>query len=341
MNQHRLFERQFVTWSLLAFGATAAAMTYLNARPLATVLGLLALLYFALIATVYHFRSVIDHEVCRGGARWRAAHRETMTSMGQLAAGVAHQLTTPLAFSRNNVVMVRQALDQLEGAVHRQLRHAAYHSLRGCSARDAVHDVPGQDSLTRDLAAALLEMREASEMLGDVLIGLEQMGELVNNLRTFTRLDHAPSVAVDLNTSLASVCSLAQTVISTKVQLERDFQPLPPIRCNVFLLNQVFLNLIHNATQAIRRSGTIVVSTRADDQCLTISVCDNGEGIAPHMLPHIFEPCFTTRPHGEGAGLGLSIARNIVQEHGGDIQVSSEVGLGTEVRVRLPIERAL
>lgn len=263
-----------------------------------------------------------------------------MTTLGQMVAGVAHQLNTPLAFSKNNVVMALQALDQLEGPVHQQICHASYLTRPALAEPDTALDPLTGERLNRDLAAAMLELREAREMLSDVLMGMDQMNELVDNLRSFTRLDRAPTSAVDLNTALGSVCYIARTVISTKVHLECDFQPLPSIRCNVSQLNQVFLNLIKNAAQAIRRSGTITVSTRAEASHITVCLRDNGSGIAPNVLPHLFEPYFTTKPDGEGTGLGLSIARNIVREHGGDIEVSSELELGTEFRVRLPLDRA-
>ncbi|MDP2018514.1 sensor histidine kinase, partial [Hydrogenophaga sp.] len=104
-------------------------------------------------------------------------------------------------------------------------------------------------------------------------------------------------------------------------------------------LNQVFLNLINNAAQAIQGTGTITVSTQVDPRFITVSIRDTGAGIPADVLPRIFEAYFTTKPDGEGTGLGLAIARNIVEEHGGDIQVSSEVGVGTEFRVRLPIDK--
>ena len=146
--------------------------------------------------------------------------------------------------------------------------------------------------------------------------------------------------ARNLNAALGSVCYIAKTVISTKITLERAFQSLPAIGCNVSQLNQVFLNLINNAAQAIEGTGTVTVSTQTDGRHITVSVRDTGRGIPADVLPRIFEAYFTTKPDGEGTGLGLAIARNIVEEHGGDIQVSTELGLGTEFRVRLPIDKA-
>jgi signal transduction histidine kinase len=311
-------------------------------RQLLIVAGLLALLYVILLSIVRRAQTVIERQARESDAtRQRLAQSEKMTSLGQMVAGVAHQLNTPLAFSKNNVHLSMQALDQLEVAVHRQIRHDAYVHGTTQEAGDTVVEIQDEGQLARELAAAMLEVREAREMLGDVLLGMDQMNELVDHLRSFTRLDRAPTAAVNLNTALGSVCYIAKTVISTKVHLERDFEPLPAIECNVSQLNQVFLNLINNAAQAIQGKGTITVATRADARFITVSVCDTGGGIAADVLPHIFEPYFTTKPDGEGTGLGLAIARSIVEEHGGDIQVASTVGAGTEFRVRLPIERAV
>ncbi|WP_332739058.1 sensor histidine kinase [Hydrogenophaga sp.] len=310
-------------------------------QQLAIVAGLLALLYVVLLSIVRRAQTVIERQARESDAtQQRLAQSEKMTSLGQMVAGVAHQLNTPLAFSKNNVLMSIQALDQLEGAVHRQIRHSICSADVVSSGSDVLMDPQDDEHQARELASAMLEVREAREMLSDVLMGMEQMNELVDNLRSFTRLDRAHTAEVNLNSALGSVCYIAKTVISTKITLERSFKPLPSIKCNVSQLNQVFLNLINNAAQAIQGVGTITVCTEADASFITVSIRDTGAGIPAHVLPRIFEAYFTTKPDGEGTGLGLAIARNIVEEHGGDIQVSSDVGLGTEFRVRLPIDKA-
>ncbi len=310
-------------------------------RQLLIVAGLLALLYVVLLTIVRRAQTVIERQARESDAtKQRLAQSEKMTSLGQMVAGVAHQLNTPLAFSKNNVQMSIQALDQLEGAVHRQIRHTSYKTEAVHGGSDTVMESASEAKVEQELALAMLEVREAREMLNDVLMGMGQMNELVDNLRSFTRLDRAQTAEVNINTALGTVCYIARTVISTKIRLEQDFEPLPAIECNVSQLNQVFLNLINNAAQAIKGTGTITVSTRADAERITVSIRDTGCGITTDVLPHIFEPYFTTKVDGEGTGLGLAIARNIVQEHGGDIEVSSDVGLGTEFRVRLPINKA-
>ena len=309
-------------------------------KQLLIVAGLLALLFGVLLSIVRRAQTVIERQSRESDAtRQRLAQSEKMTSLGQMVAGVAHQLNTPLAFSKNNVQMSIQALDQLEGAVHRQIRHSSYKTEALHGGAHALIESANETEVARGLAGAMLEVREAREMLSDVLMGIGQMNELVDNLRSFTRLDRAHTASANLNIALGTVCYIAKTVISTKVRLHQIFEPLPAIECHVSQLNQVFLNLINNAAQAIKDAGLVTVSTRADARCITVSVRDTGSGIPAHVLPHIFEPYFTTKANGEGTGLGLAIARDIVQEHGGDIEVSSDVGFGTEFRVRLPLDK--
>ncbi len=311
-------------------------------QQLMIVAGLLALLYIVLLSIVQRAQTVIERQARESDAtKQRLAQSEKMTSLGQMVAGVAHQLNTPLAFSKNNVQMSIQALDQLEGAVHRQIRFSSHKTEALHEGTDPLMDSPSETQVTQELAGAMLEVREAREMLNDVLMGMGQMNELVDNLRSFTRLDRAQTASVNLNTALGTVCYIAKTVISTKVRIEQAFEPLPAIECNVSQLNQVFLNLINNAAQAIKDTGSIIVSTRADARCITVSIRDTGSGIPADVLPHIFEAYFTTKANGEGTGLGLAIARDIVKEHGGDIEVSSEVGVGTEFRVRLPLDKVV
>lgn len=310
-------------------------------QQLLIVAGLLALLYGVLLSIVQRAQTVIRRQARESDAtKQRLAQSEKMTSLGQMVAGVAHQLNTPLAFSKNNVQMSIQALDQLEGAVHRQIRFSSYKALAVHEGTDHLMESGSEAQVAQELAGAMLEVREAREMLNDVLMGMGQMNELVDNLRSFTRLDRAQTASVNLNTSLGTVCYIAKTVISTKIRLEQAFEPLPAIECNVSQLNQVFLNLINNAAQAIKDTGAIKVSTKADARHVTVTIRDTGSGIPADVLPRIFEAYFTTKPDGQGTGLGLAIARDIVREHGGDIEVGSEVGVGTEFRVRLPLNKA-
>jgi signal transduction histidine kinase len=176
------------------------------------------------------------------------------------------------------------------------------------------------------------------EMLGDVLQGVEQMRELVENLKDFTRLDRARLSDIDLNGTLHTVVYIARSSIPTRVAIVEDYDlALPPVECNPSQLNQVFLNLITNASQAIDGDGEVRVTTRADGERVVVDIADNGSGIAADVLPHIFDTYYTTKPKGVGTGLGLPIARDIVRAHGGELSVTTEVGKGTTFSVVIPL----
>ncbi|RJP66842.1 MAG: sensor histidine kinase [Comamonadaceae bacterium] len=300
---------------------------------------LLTLLYVVLLVIVRRAQRVIEKQAQESDTnKQRLAQAEKMTTLGQMVAGVAHQLNTPLAFSKSNVFMAIQSLDTMVPTIE-------------AASRVLEKEIAGDPDITqptrldgRDFAARLGdipgEARMAQEMLGDVLMGLDQMNELVNNLRNFTRLDRARTAAVDLNSTLSSVVYIAKSVISTKVRVVEAFEDLPPLECNVSQLNQVFLNLIVNAAQSIRGAGTITVTTSSDRERICVAILDTGSGIPDDVLPRIFDPYFTTKPAGEGTGLGLAIAKDIVVEHGGEIVVDTQVGVGTRFRIYLPLQAA-
>jgi two-component system NtrC family sensor kinase len=300
---------------------------------------LLTLLYVVLLVIVRRAQGVIEKQAKESDTnKQRLAQAEKMNTLGQMVAGVAHQLNTPLAFSKSNVFMAIQSLDGMVPTIE-------------AASRVFEKEIAGDPDITRpaqleskDFAVQLREIpgeaRMAQEMLGDVLMGLDQMNELVNNLRNFTRLDRARTAAVNLNSTLSSVVYIAKSVISTKVRVVEAFEELPPLECNVSQLNQVFLNLIVNAAQSIRGAGTITVTTSSDRERICVAIHDTGNGIPDDVLPRIFDPYFTTKPAGEGTGLGLAIAKDIVVEHGGEIVVDTQIGVGTRFRVYVPLQAA-
>jgi len=182
------------------------------------------------------------------------------------------------------------------------------------------------------------EIKDLMLMLQDVLVGLEQMRDLVANLRDFTRLDRSKVADVDLNAALKTVIYIARSSIPPRIQFVEEFGNLPKLPCNPSQLNQVFLNLITNAGQAIPAEGRIVIRTWAEANEVGIEIADDGTGIPPDVLPRIFEKFYTTKPRGIGTGLGLSIARDIVENHGGTISVSSPPCQGTTFCIKLPFQ---
>ncbi|MGH8373135.1 MAG: sensor histidine kinase [Gammaproteobacteria bacterium] len=262
---------------------------------------------------------------------------EKMASLGQMVAGVAHEINTPLGYVRNNVEMLEQFLD---GA--RQLACAA-----GELTEQMLSPQIGEPSLQASLSE-LMRLRDETDaedrggdmrkLIGDTRFGINQISELVINLKNFSRLDRAASDDVNINECLESALLLARHVLKNRITVVKQFVDLPLISCAPSQLNQVFLNLITNAVQAIEGEGRILIRTEHDVNELRIIVQDSGKGIPADVLPRIFDPFFTTKPVGKGTGLGLSISYQIVQQHGGDIRALSEPGKGTRFIINLPLK---
>jgi len=306
---------------------------------LVAVMVLLLILFGGLAVIVRRADGIIRaQESERENAMQQMAQAEKMASLGQMVAGVAHQLNTPLAFSHSNVSLAINALQDFEAPL----------SVAGRLA-NLVRTTPDSNRVPLELVlnnsrSAIEGIRvdgdaakQVAEMLGDVIQGVDQMRELVDNLKDFTRLDREKLTNVDLNATLHTVVYIARSSIPTRVAIVEDYdQALPAVECNPSQLNQVFLNLITNASQAIDGDGEVRVRTRVDDDFILVDVIDNGSGIPEDVLPRIFDTYFTTKPKGIGTGLGLPIARDIARAHGGDLRVSTAIGSGTTFTVALP-----
>ncbi|HEY7313231.1 MAG TPA: response regulator [Gemmataceae bacterium] len=264
---------------------------------------------------------------------------EKLASLGQLAAGMAHEINNPIAYVANNLAVLRRdvpaALQLLEKY------RAGREPLRGVDP-DLVAEVERMEE-----EIDLPYIRESLPRLFErSLDGLKRVRDIVKNLRDFARLDEADFKEADINAALQSTLEIAAHEIKKSgVQLRTAFaEALPPVLCHPCKVNQVFLNVLLNAIQATASGGEIEVRTRPDEATETgvaIDVRDSGCGIKPENLPHIFDPFFTTKPVGQGTGLGLSVSYGIIRDHGGSIEVESEVGRGTLFRIRLPLRPPL
>jgi signal transduction histidine kinase len=174
-------------------------------------------------------------------------------------------------------------------------------------------------------------------LLDGSLSGLDQISDMVKSLKDFSRLDQRKVENSDLNKNLDSVLVIANNTLKGKVEVIKHYGNIPLISCSPSQLNQVFLNLIVNAAQAIENHGAITIETFVEDDLVHIVVEDNGKGIPSDVVPRIFDPFFTTKEIGKGTGLGLSIAYKIVEQHGGNIKVKSEVNKGTQFIVSIPV----
>lgn len=170
--------------------------------------------------------------------------------------------------------------------------------------------------------------------------GLEKIDELVKSLKNFSRVDRSHTELFDINEGLDTALKICRNTLKDQIEVVRDYaEGLPDILCAPSQLNQVFLNLINNAAQAMRDGGTLSLSSQRDQDHLNIVIGDTGCGMDAQTQAHIFEPFFTTKPVGEGTGLGLSIVFRIIEDHGGRITVDSTPGQGTQFQIRLPIRQ--
>jgi signal transduction histidine kinase len=262
---------------------------------------------------------------------------EKMASLGQMVAGVVHEINTPLAYVKNSLGSVTGKLPDLTRLIAETEK--LLEMLRSGAARP--EDLADQFGLTDRLVAQLQAHHVTDDLQAlakDGLYGIAQISEIVANLKNFSRLDRSKVGSFNLNEGLDSALMLARHELR-RHGVKKNYGDIPPLTCSPSQINQVFLNLINNAAQAIDPGpGLITITTRReDDQHIAVEVADNGNGIPPEILPRIFDPFFTTKDVGKGTGLGLSIVYKIVEQHGGRISVASNPGVGTRFTVVLPL----
>lgn len=265
---------------------------------------------------------------------------EKMASLGQMVAGVAHELNTPLGYVKNNVQLLRELSAPLFELAEAQAVLADCLADPDCDESRLALALEHAANARSNAAPELLS-EDLTQLFSDTLYGLEQIAELVVGLKDFARLDRAMSEQVDLNDCIRSALVIARNGIKDKAETHLQLGELPRIPCAPSQINQVLLNLLNNAAQAIDGFGRIVVKTWAEDSAVFISVQDSGRGMSAEVQARVFDPFFTTKPVGEGTGLGLSISYKIIQDHGGQIRVASEPGRGTRFLIRLPRPQAL
>jgi signal transduction histidine kinase len=257
-------------------------------------------------------------------------HTEKMASLGQLTAGVAHEINNPLAFVASNHATLQrdfQGLLQLVNVIGDGLEEVGIRlpSLHG-------KIVEAAQAIRLDhLVEAVPRKLEAN------IEGLERIQQLVLDLRTFTRLDEAERKSVDLGESLRAALRFLEPLRTERgVELDLEFSPMPPTVCAPGALNQAVSNVVTNAIQASQKGSLVRVLTSVEGDWHLVEVIDAGEGIPPSHVEKIFDPFFTTKPVGVGMGLGLNIAYQVVKAHGGRIDVESVVGSGTRMTIRVP-----
>jgi len=256
---------------------------------------------------------------------------EKLASIGQLAAGVAHEINNPIGFVNSNLATLRGYVDDLMRLIDSYER--------------AEPLLPAGAAEVAELLAlkATLDLAFLREDIGPLLEesaeGATRVRRIVQDLRDFSRVGDTEWQAADLHEGIDSTLNVAANEIKYRAEVVRDYGDLPPVECVPAQLNQVFLNLLVNAAQAMTERGTIHIRTGCDAEAVWIAFADNGAGIPAEIRSRIFDPFFTTKPGGKGTGLGLSLSYGIVQKHGGRIELDSTLGQGTTFTIHLPIRR--
>ncbi len=253
-------------------------------------------------------------------------HQEKMASLGRLVAGIAHELNNPINFVHGNLPYLRDYFEDLKKIV------------------GALDGLPAEhkneiDALKKQLKYEFL-VKDLDNILADLNEGADRIRHIIRNLKSFSRLDEAELKEASLQEGIESTLKiLSQYYGRDKIPAQCDFAELPPILCYPGQLNQVWMNLLSNAAQAVEKKPepVVKVSTKMEDGKVLVTVSDNGGGIKPEVQSKIFEPFFTTKPVGQGTGLGLSICHSIIERHGGQIWCESTPEIGTTFRVRIPI----
>lgn len=255
-------------------------------------------------------------------------HAEKMASLGLLAAGVAHELNNPAGFIVGNVQLMQEYIEHLK------------RYLTACGGAVLPSNGDAEMELMKEQFDCPHIVSELESILADCQLGAERIRDVVQNLRLFSRLDEAEIKRVDLNQGLEATLRLLSTYYKRgNIELQRDYGDLPPVNCYAAQLNQVWMNLLLNAAQAIgNQPGIVRIMTRCKDSIVTVSINDTGPGIIPENLKRIFDPFFTTKPVGEGTGLGLSISHSIIEKHRGSIKVDNLPGEGTTFTITLPVD---
>lgn len=249
---------------------------------------------------------------------------EKMAAIGQLAAGVAHEINNPVGYVYSNLQTLSHYLSDLFRLTDAVESSASLEDLQ------QIRKSIDYDFLRGDLEDLLAESRE----------GIERVKTIIAAMKDFSHTDEEEEFRyADLHRGIETTLNVVNNELKYKAEIVRDFGDLPEVQCIASQLNQVIMNLLVNAAHAIEDTGIITIRTRSEGDHVTLEFEDNGKGIEPADLTRIFDPFFTTKPVGKGTGLGLSLSFNIIEKHHGQITAASTPGQGTVFRIRLPVNQ--
>lgn len=271
-------------------------------------------------------KQLSDQNTLLQAANDRLLQSEKLASIGQLAAGVAHEINNPIGFVSSNLGSLQNYVATLFGALDNYQQAAA--STPAVAARIAeLKEEAEVDFIRDDFLALMSESRD----------GLQRVKDIVQSLKDFSHVHSASTTFADLHRGLDSTLNIVNSELRHKAEVVKEYGDLPHVSCVASQLNQVFMNLLVNAAHAITTRGVITIRTGSEGDWAWIEIGDTGSGMSAETMQRIFEPFYTTKPVGTGTGLGLSVSYGIVKRHGGRIEVHSELGKGTRFTVHLPV----
>ena len=277
--------------------------------------------YFAVVRREHEIEVQLDE------ATQRLVQSEKLASLGELAAGVAHEINNPVGYVSSNLGTLQKYVDIYEKVL---------------DAHSDAQASPDEVAALKKKSNYAFVREDVQHLIKETQEGVGRVKTIIQDLKDYARTNaSAHYVAADIHVGLKSTLNIARNEIKNRADVRLNLGKLPMIDCAPAQIDQVFLNLLVNAAQAMPkdRMGMIDINTDCDDKNVWIEVKDNGSGIAPETLEKIFDPFFTTKDPGTGTGLGLSVSQNIIQQHGGTITVQSTVGVGTTFKITLPIKR--
>ena len=259
---------------------------------------------------------------------------EKMASIGQLTAGIAHEINNPLAFVSSNLNRFREYFEEILSVLRR------WSPLREELSQDPHYAARAQEMKNAEEEADLeFVIQDFATLMKHTTDGTERIRSIVERLRGFTHLADSGFADADINAAIEDALNLTWNELKYKATIEKDYGAIPQVDCNIGEVKQVLVNLLVNAAHAIPEKGTITVRTRLTDTRVIIQVEDTGSGISQANVKKIFDPFFTTKPVGKGTGLGLWISATIIQKHKGTIAARSEPGRGTTMTIELPVHQ--
>lgn len=283
-------------------------------------------------------KRIIELEDNQKKANTQLFQSEKMASIGQLAAGVAHEINNPTGFVSSNLKTLTDYQNDLNNLIkhYRKLVKDLKETNRE-NLSSAIEKQIEQIASLEDEADIDFIIEDIMDLISDCKEGTDRIKKIILDLKDFAHPGEDKIQSADINDGIKTTLNVVWNELKYKATVNKELGRLPMVKCYPQQLNQVFMNLFVNAAQAIEKQGEISISTRADNGFVEIKIEDTGSGIDKKNLTRIFDPFFTTKDVGKGTGLGLNVAYNIIKKHKGTIDVKSEVGQGTVFKIRMPV----